>query len=519
MRTTMRLGLLGLVAVTACVENAAPPVAPQPVPPPSAFSHPGYVYYYNGALPPPVAPSARMPPAPSVRDAMNLMYLQQAAAQPRRCHVPFEVAPGVFTHVDCYPYKRVTIAVKHATALKLNLMKSGRFKWNAFPAMSGVHGIAPFGALPGQAPYPDLVDHRLNGTEGPIKDQGDVGACTAFALSSVMDNSLRRAGQNVTTSPEHVWAHYATPTMEDAASGNLNRGVTSIEALPYSGREACELTRDPTDDCGPAYRVMPGSARMDASLEQRLAAADASNGHRIVAFEELEVSPPNIDEIVATLASGADLWAAFNVDSNAWTNRNMPNFVVPDWSAPDGGHAVAMAGYRRVKDGYQFLVHNSWGASWGDGGYAWVSQAMVQRWLHLAYKVRTDVDAGSPSAPVAPKTDEDCPGDQVLDAATNQCVGVCPDQSRPTSGICPNGPAPAPQPLPLPGFPGIPGLPGIPPIPGWFPVPAQPQTPPGPSPSPAPPSPAPNAPTNPPLFPAWPWPVPSGLPPFLPFPQ
>src|SRR5262249_21007195 len=146
-------------------------------------------------------------------------------------------------------YKRVGIAQKHATPLKLNLMKMGHVKWNPFAAIGalggGVHGVAPGGAkgvaaAPSPAPpqaYPDLVDHRLNGTEGPIKDQGDVGACTAFALSSVMDNSLRRGGQNVTTSPEHLWSHYGTPTMEEAAANNWQKPITTFEALPYSGKE------------------------------------------------------------------------------------------------------------------------------------------------------------------------------------------------------------------------------------------------------------------------------------------
>jgi hypothetical protein len=454
-----------------------------------------------------------MPPALSVADPVNVAHLQATAAQAAqasRCNIPVQVAPNVFVHFDCYPYRRIGIAQKHATPLKLNMMKLGRFKWNPFTAFSaggGVHGVAPAGATAGvganTAPqaYPDMVDHRLNGTEGPIKDQGNVGACTAFALSSVLDNSLRRASQNVTTSPEHLWSHYGTPTMEDAASGNLNKTVATFQALPYSGREACELMKDPTDDCGPSYNVRPGSAQSDGSLQQKLRSADASGGHRAVQFEELEVNPPNIDEIVATLASGADLWVAFNVDGATWTNGKMVNYVIPDWYIPNGGHALAMSGYRKVNGGYQFLIHNSWGASWGDGGYAWVSQAMVERWLHLAYKVKTDLDGTTPN-----KTDEDCPGDQVLDTVTNKCVGVCPDQSRPANGQCPNGPAPGPQPLQLPGLQGW--LPNIPSIPGWPQPQPQPQPQPGPAPAPSGPTP------QQPPAPAWPWPVPSGFPPF-----
>jgi hypothetical protein len=519
MHRAARFGVLALLTATSGAVGAFGQGVPTTVfPPPSAFLHPGYVYYN---APQPLPGAIRMPPALSRLDPTNLAHLKQAAAaQVRRCDVPKEVADGVFVHVDCYPYRPVSLAVKHATPLKQALMRLGRIRWQPARTLGPVRGTAPIGATAGaapaspgaQAPLPDLVDHRLNGTEGPVKDQGDVGACTAFALSTVMDNSLRRANLNVTTSPEHVWGHYATPTMQDAASGNLNKGITTFEALPYSGRDACELTHDTTDDCGQTYGVVPNTAQADPALEQRLRTADQANGHRAISFEALDVSPPNIDEIVSVIASGVDVWCGLNIDSSVWVNRQMQSFVIPDWTQPDGGHAVALAGYRKVGGGLQFLVHNSWGASWGDGGYAWISQAMVQQWMQGAYKVRTDADAGSPSSPLPPSTDEDCPGDQVLDTVTNQCAGVCPDQSRPANGQCPSGPAPAPQPLPLPTIPGWPTIQGFPTIPGWPPAPAP--TAPAPSGQPA----APAAPTAIPwtIPSAWPWPVPSGMPSLLP---
>jgi hypothetical protein len=490
----LRLGCFGCLVAACFGPDAPPPAAPsaQP-PPPSAFQHPGYVYYAGGQ---PAPQTPYMPPAHSVRDVLNMVHLQQAASQPRNCHVPREVAPGVFVHFDCYPYKRVAVAQKHASPLKLAMMRTGQIRWNPFGGgtRSNLVGGSTGGSTGGQA-LPDMVDHRLNGTEGPVKDQGDVGACTAFGMSTVLDNSLRRANLNITTSPEHVWSHYGIPTMEDAASHNLNKGITTYDALPYSGRESCEIETDTSDDCGQTYNVRPDTARADAALEKRLAAADASNGHRITAFEELEMSPPNIDELVSTLASGADLWVAFNVDGDAWSHPRA-DFTIPDWSIPNGGHSVALAGYRKVNGSYQFLVHNSWGVSWGDKGYAWVSQAMVQKWLHLAYKLKTDADA----PPVQPKTDEDCAGDQVIDTVTGKCVGICPDQSRPANGQCPSGPAPAPQPLPLPGLSGWPTIPGMPAIPGWTP-------------------PAPSNPSAPSSVPAWPWPVPSAWPQFFPPPR
>jgi C1A family cysteine protease len=542
-RAALNAGHYGIFALLlgACAVQATQPAAAPAPPPPQAFTHPGFVYY-NAGQPIPAPP--RMPPAVSRPVAMNTAHLQAAAAQPSRCNIPKEVAPGVFVHMDCFPYRRVAVATVHATALKINVMQRGAVRW--LPARTvqmrrtdnfSLNPMDPFAesdpdpndpqfifaantAAPATPALPDLVDHRLNGTEGPIKDQGDVGACTAFGLSSVMDNSLRRAGLNITTSPEHVWAHYATPTMEDAASGNLNKSVTTFDAFPYSGKEACEIDTDTTDDCGQTYGVLPNTAKADAPLEQKISAANNAGGHRITSFQELAISPPNIDEVVSTLASGADIWAGFNIDSSVWVNRQMQNFVIPDWTTPDGGHAVAIAGYRKVNGGYQFLIHNSWGVSWGDQGYAWISQAMVSKWMHLGYKVTTDTDPGAPGSSTAPLTDEDCPGDQVLDSVTNKCTPVCTDASRPANGMCPNGPPPAPQSLQLPAIPGFNGIPGIPAIPGFSGISI-----PGFTPTPAPAAngqqqqAAPKQGAQPFTIPtAWPWPVPTTIPNFLPAP-
>lgn len=518
MKRVLRFGFLGFIVAGCAVHvgtnsasqpGQAPAGQQQPIPPPQAFNQPAYAYYQPGQTAPPQQRAAvAMPPALSVRDFVNVQHFQQVASAPRACNIPLEVSPGNFVHLDCFPYKRIGIAQVHATPAKLKMMATpGGFNWNPLAAfgvqLPNMPAQQNAAVKAGSGTYPDTVDHRLNGTEGPIKDQGDVGACTAFALSSVMDNSFRRASQNITTSPEHIWSHYAVPTMEDAANGNLNKGITTHEALPYSGKEACELMKDSSDDCGAAYSVRPNTAASDSALQGKLRTAEAANGHRATSFEELQVSPPNIDEIVAVLASGADIWGAFNIDSSSFVNRRMTNFTIPDWVIPDGGHALAISGYRKVNGSYQFLIHNSWGVSWGDQGYAWVSQAMVSRWLHLAYKVKTDVDAGG-NTPVLPKTDEDCRGDQVIDSVTKACAGACPDGQHPANGQCSSGPAPAPNQLTLPGLQGW-SIPGVPAIPGWNP---QPQ------PTPSQPN-QPAQPTQPTAPAAWPWPVPSNLPPFF----
>jgi hypothetical protein len=86
----------------------------------------------------------------------------------------------------------------------------------------------------------------------------------------------------------------------------------------------------------------------------------------------------------------------------------------------------------------QFLVHNSWGTTWGDKGYAYVSEAMIRGFLKTSYKVVV----ASKTAPVPVPTetnkltDDDCATDQVVDSVTGQCAKICPNDSRPANGKC-----------------------------------------------------------------------------------
>jgi len=52
----------------------------------------------------------------------------------------------------------------------------------------------------GAAELPAKVDHREDGTRGPVRQQGDVGACSGFSFTAAIDHALaRKTGQ-----PGHV---------------------------------------------------------------------------------------------------------------------------------------------------------------------------------------------------------------------------------------------------------------------------------------------------------------------------
>ncbi len=439
-----RLGLLvALVApLAAC---AAPSASAPPASRPPPYGAPGSP---PGAAPGGAQPWAFPSPAPLLFERpVNLAAL--LALQGRPC-APREVAPGTWIRFDCGFQALVSRAIAYFP----------------LPRQSFVSG-----------PLPTSVDHRAEGSEGPIKSQGMVGACTAFSLSTAMDNAVRRMGRPDTISPLHVWSKYAVPVMGTAGDETLEKNITVEPAWPYDPIKACKLSRDPGDDCGVAYGVAAGSAAVDPQLRAEQGAADAGGRFRLIAIERLTGRPASTDELAAVLAGGDDVWASFEVNDDAWMQRSLQNAVIPDYQiTSSSGHAVVLAGYRTLPTGQrQFLIHNSWGQRWGDQGYGWISDNMVRAYMRAAYKIRVS-DAGAPGLPPPGGGASGCPAGQVKDAVLGHCAALCPSGSAPAAGVClpalpgfPQPGQPPPPGQPAPGGSPMPG--GLPPFPFPFPTP------------------------------------------------
>jgi papain like protease len=334
------------------------------------------------------------------------------------------MAPGVFVRLDCREGPPVVATGDVFSPEKLALLAAGLLHLSHDQP-------APTPAQPIE-PAADLVDHRTEGLEGPVKDQGSVGDCTAFSLSTAMDNAILRLKKKDVVSPLHIWSHYGSPEVSLGVSSNLGKPIALLGVLPYSPKQACELAKDPEEQCGQVYGVRTNSATLDPVLQAQLTRAEASGGYRLAAVDRVSGRPVNTDAIAAILRTGADVLAGMEIDSVAWkVGPNSP--VIPDYTAHDGGHGIVVCGYRKVASGRQFLLHNSWGGTWGDHGFAWISEAMVQKHMEYAFKVRVTDPNGAESRS---QTDDECPDHQLVDAGTGKCAPMCRNRTRSTNGKC-----------------------------------------------------------------------------------
>ena len=84
------------------------------------------------------------------------------------------------------------------------------------------------------------------------------------------------------------------------------------------------------------------------------------------------------------LATKGPILTRLNVDDSwyaATRNAGALDEYLPDTTR--GGHAVAIVGYRTGR----FIVRNSWGTTWGDGGFAYASLGYAQEAFTEAYGV------------------------------------------------------------------------------------------------------------------------------------
>ncbi len=348
------------------------------------------------------------------------------------------IAAGSMANVPSTPAGSCGKVVVRNRAFALDCMTPhyAEIPWASFLALDRRLFNSSYG-LAGATPLPATVDHRQDGTEGPVRDQGEVGACTAFSFVSAIDHALLRATGNATPiSVMHVWSRYHQPLIEAAASNNLNKNLTAETNWPFDEAAACAW------DC--QDRGTNSSACADVNVTcstpnpVQVSFADAKPNAKVVDVTRIDIA--DFEGIKAVLAKGQDVWFGMHVNQEQFSQiPSRPNVVLPDGDFRSGaGHAMLLAGYAVQPTGTFYLIHNSWSKDWGDNGYAWIAQETLQRNILSAYVVEA-VPAATPGpSPAAPAPQQPaCPSNLKPDSVNGNCVPPCSDGSPRHANTCP----------------------------------------------------------------------------------
>ena len=202
----------------------------------------------------------------------------------------------------------------------------------------------------------------------PVEDQMSLGSCTAQAAAGMVEFLERRAlGRHIDASRRFIYKVTRKLLGWDGDTGAYIR--STMKALTVFG--------------APPEAAWPYSV---SRFDEEPSAYAYAYGQSFQALRYFRLDRDGQDKkalvqlMRAVLASSIPLTLGFLVYS--FGNRQ-GEFPMPEKGAePQGGHAVMLCGYdddRKITSGDgsmtdvgAFLVRNSWGTSWGDGGYGWL---------------------------------------------------------------------------------------------------------------------------------------------------
>ncbi len=285
------------------------------------------------------------------------------------------------------------------------------------------------------AALPHVVDHRFAGAEGPVRNQKTSPACTAFSLATAIDHAVARwTGKPSNVSVMEIWARYHTPVAKKAIRANVGLGVGPDSAWPFDEKVAkgwleCEDrppgTKPPKEGCG----LTP-----DATKTAKLGGSPVATFTQVTYLDD-----PDTEDLQEILAAGQDVIVSLDLPATFAPTGKAGARYVPHWTAidPDGGHALVVSGYAKLAKATYFLLHNSWGTTWGDGGYAWIHETTLARHLREALVVDAEPTLAGSTKPRRERGAYICEKDLVPDSLRGTCTPKCPDGSPRADGVCP----------------------------------------------------------------------------------
>lgn len=214
---------------------------------------------------------------------------------------------------------------------------------------------------PSLAPVPPVLVNCHKVPE--ILDQGQEGACTGFALAAVANFLLHNQGRKRSVSPRMLYEMarrydewpgewYEGSSARGAMKGWLRHGVCQRTLWGDTQTGTKHMTRSVVDDA----MQCPGGAyyRVNHRQVRDMHSALTETG---ILYATLMVHD-------GWFAPGPSMASVSYLDGARKKTLKLP--IITRKGRADGGHAIAIVGY--TEQG--FIIQNSWGPGWGNGGFA-----------------------------------------------------------------------------------------------------------------------------------------------------
>ncbi|KAF7203317.1 cathepsin L1-like [Nothobranchius furzeri] len=192
-----------------------------------------------------------------------------------------------------------------------------------------------------------FVDYRNMGYVTEIKDQGYCGSCWAFSTTGAIEGQIfKKTGHLVSLSEQNLVdcsKPYGTHGCNGAWMANaydyvLSNGLQATDTYPYT-----------SVDTQPCF------------YDSRLAIAHIRDYRFIPKGDEQALA-----DAVATVGP---ITVAIDADQSSFLFYSSGIYDEPNCSPDHLSHAVLLVGYGSEEGQDYWIIKNSWGTSWGEGGY------------------------------------------------------------------------------------------------------------------------------------------------------
>ena len=291
--------------------------------------------------------------------------------------------------------------------------------------------LVSFAHLKGKLrPLPKVVDHREEQTEAEIRDQGTAGTCTTFSTSAAIDHAVTLwSGSPSHISTMELWGRYHQPDLGDALIASIGQTFAAEEAWPYDAKTAWPWRSCPSGSAKGEKMDGPCGKAVDKAKLGEL-----EKKHEVV-VEQVEWLPKDFEILRRKIAAGDDPVFAIKLPRHFSPVGKVGSRYIPDYKEETGGHALALAGYAVGEKGDNYyLIHNSWGTKWGDGGYAWIHEATLSKHMFGGFGI---IDARPMKGQKAHREGKVCPAGHAPDSLTGACAAECKEGGPMHNGVCP----------------------------------------------------------------------------------